>query len=139
MTEKNDTLFNQYSLSDVLRNNLATAKDYIEGIPPEQFNNSSDDELIEHVYSRQEVSPLELHVDAKEAYIENTKVDTRNYPDQSIDIGHLVEAHARNITISIPFSGEAQLWECQPSLWSSSPPNGTIRKTGHLDIDYSPL
>jgi len=78
MRGRDNLLFYGNDLSQVLQANLEGAKNDVDQIPEDQFINSSDEDIVEHVYSRREVIPIELHEDRKVMETQETKVDVRH-------------------------------------------------------------
>jgi hypothetical protein len=140
MRERSDLLFCGTALSDVLRANLERAKSDVDQIPESQFTHSSDSEIVEHVYSKCQVVPIELHDDQKEMDIQETQVDVRHDFNRVIfDKSRPCMVAGVRITVSVPFSGDATLWRCQPSTFTLNPPRGHVRAShnnngGYLEI-----
>jgi hypothetical protein len=140
MIEHNDLLFYGNNLSDVLRANLESAKNDVDQISENQFIQLSDSDIIEHVYSRREVIPIEIHEDQKEMDTQETQVDVRHDFNRAIfDKSRPCMIAGIRITVVVPFSGDANLWRCQPSIFTLNPPRGQVRTSrdyngGHLEI-----
>jgi hypothetical protein len=141
MSGRDDLLFYQYDLGATLRNNLEVSKNDVEAIPADQFNISDDEALVEHVYSKREVFPLELHVDAMEVDQKETQVDVRHDFNRAIfDKSRPCMIPGLRLTVSIPFTGEAELWKCKPSTSTMNPPRAVVHSSdrgsdsGHIDI-----
>jgi hypothetical protein len=140
MRERSDLLFYGNDLSAVLRANLENAKNDVDQIPERQFIHSSDSDIVEHVYSKREVLPLELHEDQKEMDSQETQVDVRHDFNRAIfDKSRPCMIAGIRITVIVPFSGDANLWRCQPSTFTLNPPRGHVRASrdnngGHLEI-----
>ncbi len=140
MRERTDLLFYGHDLSDVLRANLEGAKTDLDQIPETQFIQSSDSDIVEHVYSKREVIPLELYEDQKEMEIQETQVDVRHDFNRAIfDKSRPCMIAGLRITVIVPFSGDANLWRYRPSAFTLNPPRGQVRVSrdiniGHLEI-----
>ena len=63
MRGRSNSLFSELNLRTVLENVNNRAKQEVDNISEAQFRNSSDDEIVEHIASICEVTPLELHED----------------------------------------------------------------------------
>ena len=57
-----ELLFYEYDIRDFLEDNLRKAKEYIDKLPENDFLNADDEKIIEHVYSKFEVVPIELNI-----------------------------------------------------------------------------
>ena len=140
MREHSHLLFYGNDLSAVLRANLESAKSDVDQIPETQFIHSSDSDIVEHVYSKREVIPLELHEDQKEMETQETQVDVRHDFNRAVfDKSRPCMIAGLRITVIVPFSGDANLWRCRPSTYTLNPPRGQVRASrnnngGHLEI-----
>jgi len=140
MRERSDLLFYGNDLSAVLRANLEGAKSDVDQIPETQFIRSSDGDIVEHVYSKREVIPLELHEDQKEMDTQETQVDVRHDFNRAVfDKSRPCMIAGLRITVIVPFSGDANLWRCQPSTFTLNPPRGQVRASrdsngGRLEV-----
>ena len=140
MRGRDNLLFYENDLSQVLQANLEGAKNDVDQIPENQFIHSSDDDIVEHVYSRREVAPIELHEDRKVMDTQETKVDVRHDFNRAIfDKSKPCMVAGLRIIVTVPFSGAANLWHCQPSTYTLNPPRGNIRAAhndegGYLEI-----
>jgi len=140
MIGRENLLFYGNDLSQVLQANLKGAKNDVDQIPEDQFIHSSDEDIVEHVYSRREVIPIELHEDRKVMETQETKVDVRHDFNRAIfDKSKPCMVAGLRITVTVPFSGDANLWRCQPSTYTLNPPRGNIRakhndEGGYLEI-----
>jgi len=135
MSELPDLLFYRKNLNDVLRANLEQAVRDVDAIPGSQFTASSDAEITEHVYSKRQVLPIELDEDQEETTMpEETKIDVRNDSHRMVlDRTRPCMIAAMRITVSVPFSGDPQLFRCQPSTFTWNPPRGNIRASAGSD------
>jgi hypothetical protein len=132
MSRRPDPLFSDDVLSDRLRSVLDAVKDDVDGISEAQFVRSSDEELLQHVFSKREIAPLELYEDQKIMEQHETKVDVRH------DFGRAVFDSSRpclvdgiRIVVSIPFTGQPYLWRCRPNQYTLNPPCARIRPSGN--------
>ena len=125
-------LFSQYDLSSVFHTNIEQANKDVESITREQFVNSSDNELIEHVFSKREIIPLELYTDQQVLDHNETQIDIRNHPGRDVrDRSRPFLIPGIYIKVTIPFTGDPELWKCRPSQWKTTFPFATIRRTGN--------
>jgi len=130
MNVRTDLLFYGTDLSDVLRGNLEQAKQDVEGISATQFRHSGDEDIVAHVYSKRTITPIELNEDSMEMDTEETQVDVRHDFNRAVfDKSKPCMIPGLRITVCIPFSGNANLWHCQPSSYTLNPPRGVVRAT----------
>ncbi len=126
---RDDYLFIGNDLHSVFEGNIKNAIQAIEGIDGEQFAQSTDEEITEYIYSQYEAEPLEIFPDEMEMEQEEVQVDVSHDPSRrffSDNRGPKMVPGLR-ITVSFPFRGDAGLWNCQPSTYTSSPPRARIR------------
>lgn len=136
-------LFSESELDSVLRAQVASVRDRVDGIPRDQFLATSEDTLVEHIRSSMEVEPIQLHEDAIVMDQQETKIDVSRWPDRNLfrEPGPIFVAGIQ-ITVTIPFSGDHQLWKLRPNPCQMSFPHGIVRAPGasglgHLDIVFS--
>lgn len=134
MSTRHDLLFSDNDLGAVLRSNLDRARQDVDGIPESKFLASTDQEATEHVCSMREVQALELHEGEMRMEPQETKVDVRYDSYRAIhDRSRPFLIPGTRVTVSVPFSGDATLWRCQPSSYTLNPPRGVIRSSGDND------
>ncbi|REJ92329.1 MAG: hypothetical protein DWQ34_13145 [Planctomycetota bacterium] len=127
MRDLPDLLFHELDLRQTLENNLQRARQEVDGIPEKQFLQASDDELTAHVFSKCEAVPLELHEDRMEMETEESQVDVRHHFDRAVfDRSRPALIPAVNVRVTIPFTGDAVLWKCQPSTFGLNPPRANV-------------
>ena len=124
MIVSDNLLFNQATLSDALRAQLAAVTKEVDGISKDQFLVNSDDQIIEHVYSKMAIAPLVIHRDQM-SLTEPQEARTERIGPY---FGRRYEAHVIRTSLSIPYTGESDLWKMEPSTSTFNPPRG----------DYSP-
>ncbi|MFQ5714940.1 MAG: hypothetical protein ACE5GU_12990 [Candidatus Scalinduaceae bacterium] len=143
MRGSSDYLFTEYDLYSTLQNNLERAKREVDMIPENQFLHNDDDTLTEHVFSKMEILHIELFEDDKEMEQQETQIDV------SHDIMRGVFDRSRpclipglQITVSIPFTGDTNLWKCKPSTYTLNPPRAQVQtdyrdtNRGHLNLVF---
>ena len=137
---KRNYLFADGDLGDSLRQHVMKAVQEIDEIPETQFKAASDAEISAGILAKFNVVPLELHEDAKTMNRSESKIDVSRNSDRNPfgDRGPIYVNSIR-VVISIPFSGEQDLWKLKPSTWQSTFPQGEVRgergiSGGLLDI-----
>lgn len=141
MRDLPELLFHEYDLHSVLESNSHKARRYVDDIEEQKFINSDDSEIVEHVYSKFQVMPIDLHEDEKEMDTTETKVDvSRDWNRAIFDRGKPAMIAGTKLTVSIPFTGDANLWKCRPSSFNLNPPRANVHKArgneeaGHIEI-----
>src|SRR5712692_5177905 len=117
MRDLPDLLFYEYDLHGILQNNLQRARQDVDGIPEKDFLYANDEQIVEHVFSKVQVMPLELHEDAMEMDTQETQIDVSHDPHRVVfhrDRPCLIPGV--KVMVSIPFSGDPMLWKCQKHI-----------------------
>lgn len=138
-----DLLFYEGDLDASLRNQLAQVRDRVDAVPKDQFLASPEQTVVDHLASEMEVEPLVLHEDAMVMEQQETKIDVSSWRERNPfgDSGPIFVAGVQ-VTVSIPFTGDAVLWKMRPNQWQSVFPRGQIRAPGrdgigHLNVVFS--
>lgn len=136
-------LFYEGDLDTTLRAQLAQVRDRVDAIPKDQFLATPEQAVAEHILSLMEVVPLVLHEDAMVMEQQESKIDVSGWRDRNPfgDAGPIYVAGVQ-ITVSIPFTGDAVLWKLRPNQWQTVLPRGLVRApggdgVGHLDVVFS--
>lgn len=135
---RDNLLFWDQDLFQVFEGNFAKAKRIVEEISADQISSSTDDEIVNHVFSRQEIVPLEIYEAEMEMDQSETKVDVSRDPMRTFfrDSQGPLYVPGLSITVSIPFSGDPYLWNCKPSTSTFSPPSAVVRSKGNEHQGY---
>ena len=141
--EQNNELFCGGDLSRTLDNrSKKISSEGVAKISKDQFLATPKDDLVEHVYSQFYIEPLALHEDSKEMESYETSIDVSNEPNRYIvrSRGPYMVPGFR-IVVSIPYTGNDDLWKLQPSRYQSIFPRAEVRKsrgneTGYLELIF---
>ncbi|MBI5511486.1 MAG: hypothetical protein HY903_22245 [Deltaproteobacteria bacterium] len=112
-------LFTDGRLDDWLRVQKGNIVTYINGLSRDQFLGNSDDDLVEHVVSKFDVAPLELHQD-------RATMAARECVTEVDDYDRVVRVPANCVTVRVPFSGLPELWNLRPSTFDFNPPRANV-------------
>lgn len=132
----NKLLFSKIDLETTLEKQIHNVSSRVEGIDKNQFLSASAQQIHDHVYSEMEIEPIILYED--KAVFENVecKVDVSGDPMRGGRIfrgsGPVLVPGIR-VIISIPFSGDPNLWHMKPSTYDLNPPRGNL-ETNTLQI-----
>jgi hypothetical protein len=124
-----ELLFNQTSLSDSLRAELANVIREIDRISSDHFLANTDEQIIDFVYSKMEVNPLIIYRD-RMMLSEPQEIRVKR---QSFYFEELVEVPMIRVELSIPYIGESNLWKMQPSTFTFNPPCGNYWSQRRVD------
>lgn len=138
-----DLLFYERDFDTHLRACLAGIGSAVDAIPQNQFMNAQPEDVVEHIAAKMMIEPLVLHEDRAEMEQRETNIDVSNWGDRNPfrDPGPIYVAGVA-ITISIPFTGDHQLWSFKTNPWQSVFPRGRVsyqrgNSVGSLCIDMS--
>lgn len=139
MSDDSEFLFRDGDVRVQIEHHFTKAADKIDSIPDAQFLATTDDEITDHVVSELQVHPLELNEEEMRMQQEETKLDVSEYYASRFgDPDEPFLTPAQRVTVSIPFSGDPNLWKLRPSSYQLSFPRGKVREThelaGFLDI-----
>jgi hypothetical protein len=136
-------LFSESELDAVFRAQVASVRDRVDGISRDQFLATPEDTLLEHIRSSMEVEPIQLHEDAMAMDQQETKIDVSGWPNRNVfrERGPIYVAGIQ-VTVTIPFSGDPNLWKLRPNPCVMSFPRGIVHTPGanglgHLDMVFS--
>lgn len=128
MRDLPDHLFYRNDLRATLQGNLKQAKLAVDNLPERDFLHSSEEEVVEHVFSTFEAFPLELHADQVQMDTHESEIDVRHdFARAVFDKSRPCMVPATKVVVSVPFSGDAALWNCKPSTYTLNPPRANVR------------
>jgi hypothetical protein len=100
----------------------------IESIEANRLLNSSIDDLARYFYEKYQVVVPELDVSNLEVDEHETKIDVRHDPMRRIMYPHgPFYITGTEVTVEVPFTGDAEAFKIQPNPYTLSPPNATIQ------------
>lgn len=115
-----DALFCRGDLDATLRQQTSLVREKVEEIPMAQFVNAPDDEIVENVVQRLEVLPLLLNFDQMTQSAVETSVDVSGDPRRLIFGDGPCYVPGIQLTVCIPFNGDAGLFKLKPNQWRMS-------------------
>lgn len=133
----NNLLFSEFDLDATMRNQLKDVSGKVGTIPRDQFLSTSEETLHEHLFSSMSPEPLILYEDRMEMEEEEVNIDVTNDPMRNPfgDRGPILIPGIK-VTVSIPWTGEAQLWNMKTNPYNLNPPSGRIRMKDNKGIGY---
>lgn len=138
--QDNQLLFYDGDLDATLRAHHASIKNKVDSLPKDQFLASREDEIVEHIQSSMCIEPIQLHEDSMVMEQQEVKVDVNRSRDRNPfgDRGPIYVSGIK-VTVSVPFTGDKELWKLKPNQWQSVFPRGNVRHPaadgiGYLDI-----
>ena len=111
MNRRNNLLFYSGDLGGVLRSQIALIPNRVDSIPKNQFLASSEEDILENIIAQVEIDPLVIYEDRMEQELRETKIDVSGSKER-VFFGDRdpIYMDAAEITISVPFSGDPDLW-----------------------------
>jgi len=122
-----ETLFAEPLLSSHLQSYRSRLSGWVDEIPQDQFMNSSQEIISEHLIAKCMLSPLVIHEDRRELESHETQIDISNNPNRQIwDRSRPFLIHAHEIEVSIPYDGDPVFWKYTPNQYQGNFPRGNI-------------
>ena len=122
MNTSGKLLFASNNLFSVFQGQLNTVKDRVDEISKNQFINNSDDEIVDHIFNKMKIDPLDIF----ENRIERSDT-SESRKEKKNHFGDIISAPTVTLSFSIPFIGNTELWDYQPSSIDINPPRGEIK------------
>jgi len=120
MIVSDNLLFSKRSSGELLRGHLASVQQEVDKISKEQFQSSNNDQIISHVYSIMEITPLEIYRDkATMSEPSETRFQQPGILEEVIYVNGVVMDYI------LPYTGESDLWKYQRSKYGN-PPRGNV-------------
>ncbi len=132
-----DPLFLKYDLRATIGNQGRGLAKEINSLSEAQILNTSQEEMLEYLIEKHRINPLEIDES-------NIQMD---YSDAQIDVSRDFRRVVFNrstpfyiagtrVTFYVPFTGDSELFHCQPSTHSLNPPRAIVR-SNELVFTYS--
>ena len=122
MNVSDNILFAKGSLYDQLRHFLSQVKEHVNAISKEQFLANSDDQVINHLYSKLEIVPLIIYRDQSTI----SEPEETRFQRTSRRTNETIYVEGVLLVLTLPYSGETSLWLYQPSTITFDPPCGNV-------------
>ena len=131
-------LFMKFDLGDTLGSQEAKIPSIIDRLSQDQLLATPEADLIVHLVAEEIIEPIKLHENAATMSKEETKIDVTGDRDRYFSMNgsepHLIPG--TQVEVTIPFTGSVVLWECRPSTWRSTFPQGTVQAPYHKTPGY---
>ncbi len=122
-------LFSDYDLTGALRANQEKIRERVDSIPKDQFLATSHDDLVQHIVSSSEITPVTVHEDRisatepRECKIDVSHDSRRNFFHDS---GQPIMVDGFEVVVELPFTGDHNILKSKPSSYSSVFPRAVI-------------
>lgn len=132
-----NTLFYEGDLETVLINQSRQIAAKVDSINKDQLLATPEDVLAEHIISKMEIMPLMLHEESMVMDQQEIKIDVSGNWERNLSgrAGPIYVDGVR-VVISIPYSGEPELWKLRPNQWTTVFPTAKIRRPDSQGIGY---
>ncbi|HOV16152.1 MAG TPA: hypothetical protein PLF50_01420 [Candidatus Cloacimonadota bacterium] len=134
-----NTLFDKIDLREKLKEVQEKALDETRNIEWSIVENNDDEVIVEYYFSKNYIMPIDLKKESM-TYTSRTEIkyETKSDYGQSYKVPHRLLV----ITIKIPFTGSAFLWDCRPSSYPVVKLHGWLsninndRTSGNLNYEF---
>lgn len=127
MRERDTLLFSEYDLVQVLDGAKKQMVQDIDKYPPNKLLNSSTEDLIQYFVDLIKMAPITLLVDHIQADQNEIEVDISQDRSRAIfDRSQPLHIKGTNLSLHIPYKGEADLFLCKPTTFTFNPPRGNV-------------
>ncbi len=127
MNMNTNNLFTPGNINDSFMKLHSVSESLVDEITVEDFRCNSDADIVDQVFSRLEVFPLQIPEDKNEMQMESQEVEistgTRHRRFRT-GVSSSGKVHGTQLVINIPFTGTTWLWNCQPSTFRTNSPRG---------------
>lgn len=136
------SLFAHAYLSDALRSHSEKITKRVQQISESIIRARPDGEMIDELAEELRIGPLVMDRAGARMAREEIQIDVRGDPRRDIfDQGRPVLIPGIKVVVSVPFSGDNELWYLQPSSFQLSAPKGTVHLNsgdggGELDLAF---
>ena len=129
MIQSENTLFTTKRLFDIFHAQLKSSQFHVDEISKEKFVNNTDEEINNYIFSKMEIIPLKIY---EEKIVRSEPREFKLKKRGPFD--EIIEMPAVMLEISFPFTGNKELWKCQPSRFLPNPPRGDVIYTRVNDL-----
>ena len=136
------SLFARAQLSDALRAHSENLTKRVQLIAESVIRARPDSEMVDELAEELKIVPLALDRAGARMAREEIQIDVRGDPRRDIfDRGRPILIPGIKVVVSVPFTGDKELWHLQPSSFQLSGPKGTIHPDsagdgGELDLAF---
>ncbi|MAQ00986.1 MAG: hypothetical protein CL586_02480 [Alteromonadaceae bacterium] len=124
---RDELLFNKYSWFSVEQNQITQLKDEVANFHADRLLNTSVDDLCQYFIDKYRIDVPILKFNEIVADQRETKVDVSNdyryFGDRS---GQPVRVDGSTVEITVPFQGDREVFNVQPTTYSLNPPRADI-------------
>ena len=125
-----DTLFIRARLADLIRDYPRTIQDEVEDWERNKVLAASESDLVDYLEDKYFLdAPMLLPRDHWESVADETQVDVSHDPMRvPFRDGRRILIPGHRVSVRVPFDGDADLFDFQPSTYNYNPPRATVSK-----------
>ena len=142
MGRRDNLLFYEGDLQGTLDNQIRQISEKVNAIPKDQFLASPEEDLVENIYGNLHIEPLVLYEESMEMEQHETQIDVSGYRDRNPfgDRGP-INVQGIRVVVTVPFTGEPELWKMRPSSYQSVFPRADVREprgnnAGSIELEF---
>jgi hypothetical protein len=133
---RDNALFCKGDLYAALEHQKRQALNAIGEIPTAQFQAASNEELLAHLEDKYSIEPLTVYPDRAERSMREYQFETRDSFLYDIPQGSSIKVPGVAVTIRMPYTGEHQLFDLRPSMFTMNPPCAEVTQRGKDGIGW---
>lgn len=119
-------LFQNGSLTDVLERQAIAARQAVDAIHTNQFLSTPVEDLVEFVVAKMTIEPLVIYEEKMTRRQSEISIDVAGWPGRyTFGEGPCLVPGIR-VVVSLPYTGDSDLWTIRPSTFSAVPPFGEV-------------
>ena len=132
-----DPLFGNGDLVATLDAHIQSVGDQVNNIPKDQFLVSSEDEIVAHILSQMYIEPIVIYEDAIVMESEEIQIDVSENRHRYVsDRSKPYLIPGIRVAVTIPFTGDENLWKLRPSRFPLVLPYGEIKSPKYNNPGY---
>lgn len=132
-------LFQNSGISHVLDAHASQCRQKVDAIPRDRFLATPADDLVEFIVADLTIEPLVIYEDRMTREQSEINIDVAGWPGRYTRSNGPCLVPGIRVVVSLPYSGDSNLWNIRPNTFSTMPPFGDVG-AGVLEMKFeSPL
>ena len=123
-----EPLFRTYDLGKTVEKQGQSLANEVNSMSENEVLNTSQEDMVKYLVDKWNINPLTIDESGIHADYADAQIDVSGDIRRAIfDRGRPFYITGTRVTFYVPFTGDSELFKCQPSTFSLSPPKATIR------------
>ena len=123
-----DLLFYKYNLRATIENQRGGLTKEINALSEAQVLNTSQEDMLQYLVEKHRINPLAINESGIQMDYNDAQIDvSRDFRRVIFDRDRPFYITGTRVTFYVPFTGDSDLFHCQPSTHSLNPPRATVR------------